>query len=253
MTMSYGVRIFAVFSAISLIGLAVRAAQDDSRKEPGAKDLFMHPRQLPYHASEDDKSGKGETKGNIGKNGRKGKAGRKGGTDAKPPEPAIGVKYWIMKRSEDGGTSPVAPDAEFHTGDRIQVKFETNYDGYLYIVNFGPSGKPEKMFPSPEIHSGSNRISAGSQLTLPVEDYFMKFEEPAGTENLRVLFSRKPEPNYMSVITSQSERDMISRDLRIEKAPPVAPGEPKDNAAYYVNPTGKPDARVIVEVPLVHK
>ena len=138
--MSFGVRVLAAFSAVSIISLL--PAQDKPQKELTPKELYLNPRQLPYHAPEEDKTGATGAKGKDGGAGKKKTQGRSGsGRGANPPAPAIGLKFWILKRDAQGQMVEVPPDTEFHSGDAIQIKVETNCPGYLYILNRAASGK----------------------------------------------------------------------------------------------------------------
>jgi hypothetical protein len=270
--MSYGTRVLAAFGAVSIIALL--PAQDNSQKEPTPKELYMRSRQLPYHVSEDDKTGQTPTKGKDTPTGKKGKGHPRDGSGVKSPENLIGIKYAVLKRDDDGKPVEVPTNTEFHTDDRIKVTVEVNASGYLYILNQGPAGKWDFEFPSPAIESRDNRVSAGRRVTLPPEKY-MQFYAPAGVERLIILFARKPEVDLEKAIEKAradakqaksstddaavpddvmtKKREMYSRDLRIEEAPPTPDNQPKDNSTYAVNINEKSDAHVCVEVRLVHK
>src|SRR5439155_21720799 len=148
------------------------------------------------------------------------------------------------------------------------------HPGYLYILNRAPSGKWPAMFPSAEFQGGDNKVDRLHTYTVPPRA--MEFVEPTGVENLTILFAPKPEPDFEKRIRSRGtsgkkstadlvagveigdelvrkKREMYSRDLRIEKAPPTAPGEPKDNAVYVINAKAGPDSGVFTDLPLVHK
>jgi hypothetical protein len=262
--MSYGARFLAAFAAVAIGSLL--PAQDKSPEEPTPKELYMRSRQLPYHATEDDKKDSGQTStgGKDSPHGKKGKTGGRNGTGtgATSPEPVIGIRYWILKADENGQPVEVPTKTEFHNGDRIKVRVEVNTSGYLYILNQGPTGNWDPEFPSPKIASRDNRVSAGRRVTLPPEKY-MEFSEPAGAERLVILFARKPEDDFEAVIQKRSaaihddvmtkKRELYSRDLRIEDDPPPQANQPKDKSAYAVKVTDDPNARVFLEVSLVHK
>jgi len=264
---SCGVRIFAGVCAVALI--SVLGAQDESKPQPSPKDLFLHPRQLPYHTidvpadqgqakpGQTDKKGVGKKSGGKKENRHKlGETVEEGGAqESTKPETkvgdSVGLKYSVLK-AVDGSMATAPPDAEFHNGDKIQIRFQSNYPGYLYILNKGTSGKCEKMFPSPEVESRDNSISAWREYILPPDGNLMGFHDAPGVEKLTILFARQPEPDFEKLVCSPSSdgksaddelarrKQMYSRDLRIEKAP---------DGIYAVNPS----ARVFLEIPLVHK
>ena len=53
-----------------------------------------------------------------------------------------GLKIGV-KKIENKTLVAVDPAAEFKAGDSIKVSFESNFDGYVYLVNVTPSGKIE--------------------------------------------------------------------------------------------------------------
>ncbi|MBC7797587.1 MAG: DUF4384 domain-containing protein, partial [Pyrinomonadaceae bacterium] len=53
----------------------------------------------------------------------------------------------IIERSRNGKIAFVSPNSLFRSGDKIRLRFETNFNGYLAIVNVGPSGDLKLLFP----------------------------------------------------------------------------------------------------------
>ncbi len=115
--------------------------------------------------------------------------------------PPLGLRYSIV-RLVDGKMVEVPQNFVFHAHDHIQVRVQTNAPGYLYVVNQGSSGAWEPMFPSPKIDQGDNRVDGWHTYTLPTPDYQMSFDELAGTENLTIVFSRQPVPDFEDLIYS---------------------------------------------------
>src|SRR5947208_15740677 len=90
--MPYALRILASFCAVLWISALV--AQDDPNRQLTPKELYMRSRQLPYHATDE-----GKTEGKKSdKDGKESGGHGKSGTGVKPAAPAIGVRYWILKR-----------------------------------------------------------------------------------------------------------------------------------------------------------
>jgi Domain of unknown function (DUF4384) len=201
-----------------------------------------------------------------------------------PPEPPLGLKYTILKRSGDDMIE-VSADTVFHAGDRIRISVETNQAGFLYIVNWGSSGLWQPLFPSADVDDGSNHVEGFRDYLLPPKSR-MVFDETTGTERLFLVFSREPEPSLDRMIYSLTShpasgpnqnqapvtktllvannagvddstvgllRSAHSRDLKIEKVDERTPGEKKETAVYVVNPSGSADSRVVADLLLVHQ
>src|SRR5215831_11825350 len=79
-------------------------------------------------------------------------------------EPPLGIRYTILKINSDNSTLETAPDAVFHSRDRIRISVEANAPGYLYIINQGSSGTWKPMFPSPELDDGNNQVEGGTPI-----------------------------------------------------------------------------------------
>ena len=202
-------------------------------------------------------------------------------------EPPLGIRYTILKINADKSTTEVAADTRFHSGDRIRFSIEPNASGYLYIINQGSSGTWKPMFPSPEIDDGNNRVEGFHPYTMPPQSR-LAFDTTAGTENLFIVFSRRPEPDLEQMIyslqgkrpanpetkpeegTVRTGKSMIlavniansavdrlrnayTRDLIVERVDPGTPGDRKETAVYVVNPSGSSDARVVADLHLVHE
>ncbi len=94
----------------------------------------------------------------------------------------------ILILMEQGGTFvPVDPSRDFKQGDRIRVSFESNFDGYVYIVNVMPNGRKRLLFPSAKL-ADSHIIKARQRYNLPSTSF--EFDAEKGTEILQVIMSR---------------------------------------------------------------
>jgi hypothetical protein len=189
----------------------------------------------------------------------------------------LGLRYSIVKQVTGGQTAEVDPEAVFHSGDRIRLAIESNDDGYLYIIQRGSTGNWSLLFPSPEIAGGDNRIERGKHYLIP-PGYWFAFDEEPGNEKLFIVLSRPPETNLEQMIYSL-QRDQpktlladasrpiddtvvdrirgeaATRDLLFEKtaAPAGAAKKEKEKAVYVVDPSGRPDSRVVADIALQHK
>ena len=185
----------------------------------------------------------------------------------------LGLRYAVLKRDEGGQYQEVDPDTSFRSGDRIRLKVDANTSGYLYVVMQGSSGTWKLLFPSAEVAGGSNLVRKGDTRQIPPGDrgQFV-FDEQAGNEKLFIVLTRQPEPDLdkliysmggtpgkdgsRSLVAQAAVRDDVvsklrgqvaSRDLVFEKV------DSTENAAYVVNPSTAPDARLVVDLALKHK
>jgi len=185
----------------------------------------------------------------------------------------LGLRYAVLKRDEGGQYSEVDPDTSFRSGDRIRLKVDANTSGYLYVVMRGSSGTWKLLFPSSEVAGGSNLVHKGESRQIPSgERGQFVFDEQAGNEKLFIVLTRQPEPDLDKLIysmggtvTKDGSRSLVaqaslgddvvsklraqvnSRDLVFEKV------DSTENAAYVVNPSSAPDARLVVDIALKHK
>ncbi|MBM3760837.1 MAG: DUF4384 domain-containing protein [Acidobacteria bacterium] len=201
----------------------------------------------------------------------------------------LAMRWTITQLMPDGDKKEVPTTKAFKSGDRINVRVEVNEFGYLYILARGSSGKWSPLFPSPAISGGDNRVGPNQPYTIP-HNYVFKFDDQPGEERIFIVFSRKPEPDFDSLIykvapdrTQKPEspaarpsnpnimlaqatmigdpfvdkvRTMYARDLIVEKVE----GEVKTSSigprfehAAYVASKRSDDPRVTAEVTLIHK
>jgi hypothetical protein len=100
-----------------------------------------------------------------------------------------GMRVLVLK-SENGNFVPVDPARIFRPGDEIRVAFESNFDGYVYVVNVSPGGKKRVIFPGTQAATSSNVIRARQPIELPPTSFI--FDKETGTEILQVIMSRQP-------------------------------------------------------------
>jgi len=192
----------------------------------------------------------------------------------------LGVRYSVLKRNAANAFVEVDPDTTFHSGDRIRIQVKANTSGYLYVVAQGSSGTWQVLFPSADVAGGSNRLEPGDARQVPPGDrgQFV-FDDRGGTEKLFLVLARQAEPDLDKLIysmggatpgTSQAARALVarasvtndvvermraqvsSRDLVFEKVDGEVDGK-VEKAAYVVNPSASPDARLVIDVALKHQ
>jgi hypothetical protein len=96
---------------------------------------------------------------------------------------------FVLLKSEDNSFVPVSPRQEFKSGDEVKISFESNFEGYIYVVNIDQDGKKCLIFP----YTGetNNKIKLDQSYTLP-RGATWKFDNSQGTEVLQVIMAREP-------------------------------------------------------------
>ena len=188
-------------------------------------------------------------------------------TGGAPAAAPTGLRYRLVQASASGGETDVDPaTAVFKAGDRVRLAFESNIDGYLYVVQEGSSGRWAVMFPHPDSNGGRNTIRRGAEYMVPPDGWF-QFDENVGTELLFVVLSKEPlselpgfakpgaQPERLNASVVESVQQSIrSRDLtfaRDEKPQAVSGG--KIIQANYVVNRAELGKSVAVSISLKHQ
>jgi hypothetical protein len=286
-------RMFATVALAAAIGFA----QESSGPRLTAREIFYTAK--PPEPTKGGAAPKTQTKAANPAPKKKGSATPKGDDPVTPVVLAsettssspggLAMRWSIVQNFPGGGKKEVPATTEFKSGDSINVRVEVNDFGYLYIFARGSSGKWSPLFPSPKVAGGDNRVGPGTPYLMPA-GYVFKFDDNAGTERIFVVFSRKPEPDFdtllykvaperpaspalepaakpqhpnviMAMNTQIGDpfvdrlKTMYARDLIVEKAEGEIRSSlgPKFEYAAYVATPRKDDPRVVAEVTLVHK
>ncbi len=85
----------------------------------------------------------------------------------------------------------VSPTDVFKDGDRLRISLESNFDGYVYLVNIESNGNHYLSFPSREAKDNNNRVAPGDIVWMPPQDP-LTFGGAKGIETLRVIVSKNP-------------------------------------------------------------
>jgi hypothetical protein len=75
--------------------------------------------------------------------------------------------------------------------DSLQIKIESNRDGYAYLVMLGSDTKSFYIL-FPNGHDGQNKIQANKPLILPRPNWSMSVNGPEGTDHLLILVTETP-------------------------------------------------------------
>lgn len=196
--------------------------------------------------------------------------GSKGTTAATVTE--VG-RYWLEVLPNELITEPirVAGTVPLKSGQAFKFHFESEKDGYLYIVGPGEGNQPTAFLTNkPPVISGleSNKVSKGSDFSFPTGiEHWLELDKKPGTENYTIVFSPTPltVPGFFgSQATGKPLSDTERQELRAflaqhQTSNPVTEVNDKEAAAPYVtvkmpqssgNDASNP---VIFEVHIQHK
>ncbi|MDX2042469.1 MAG: DUF4384 domain-containing protein [Acidobacteriota bacterium] len=148
--------------------------------------------------------------------------------DAKAP----GLEVTIYLQEKNGAMIPVSPDREFHKGESVKIRVESNFSGYLYIVNHGASGNKSLIFPDGK---ESNLLQTGKTYLLP-STYDLVLDEKAGFETLQVIAAPQRLP-VLDAALKQPDGKLNSKQIAAiaEYWNDSAPGKPGISAGTSSN------------------
>jgi hypothetical protein len=98
----------------------------------------------------------------------------------------------VLLKAEGERLVPASPSTEFKSGDQIKISFESNFEGYIYLINVTPGGKKQVLFPYAD--SASNAVRPNQRYDFPPGSDIIEFDEEKGTEVLQVIMSRDRVP-----------------------------------------------------------
>jgi hypothetical protein len=139
--------------------------------------------------------------------------------------------------------APVLPDQEFKTGDRLSVVIESNFTGYVYVIDIEQSESGEKRFLGyPNPCSRDNELRPKNPLELSAA-----FDEKSGFEILRVIMSHEPIAELDSAAAGDCSAFKDQNELDARRSALVASLAGSGQAA------GQGLKRGLVEVPSTQK
>ncbi|MEW6208430.1 MAG: DUF4384 domain-containing protein [Acidobacteriota bacterium] len=95
----------------------------------------------------------------------------------------------LILKMEESQLVPVAPNHEFKEGDEIKVQFESNFDGFIYLINVTPGGKRLILYPNAELTD--NVVRTNQRYDFPPGGNVIQFDPEKGTEVIQVIMSRE--------------------------------------------------------------
>jgi serine/threonine protein kinase len=141
----------------------------------------------------------------------------------------------------------------FENGWKFRMNFDSQQDGYLYLLNEGPASANSStynvLFPESKTNSGSPQVTAGRKLQTD----WMRFDEQQGTEKFWMVWSASPVRELEAVAEVVNDRDLgeikdpakarAVRDFLNQHATPK-PEVSKDSAKKQSVTKGKGDLLV---------
>jgi hypothetical protein len=116
--------------------------------------------------------------------------GQQSSTPAKTPaavQPALRIS--LERKLPDGKVEAMASDHVFDSGDVVHFRLESEFDGYLYVMDEGSSGRFTTVFPTSEA-GADNRVHKGQTFSIPAGDgSWYQISGPAGFDVLYFLLS----------------------------------------------------------------
>lgn len=131
---------------------------------------------------------------------------------------ALGLRYALLRNSVE-----VPLDTPLGPGDRASLRIESNESGWLYVL---ADGRP--LFTGP---------------VAPRRPYLI--DAQPGT--LWLILSRLPDRGDTATLVPRTQAQVANQVLQVDKP---YQQRPRDPAAYAVNSTPVPDARVLAEIHL---
>lgn len=102
-----------------------------------------------------------------------------------------------MERNDAGAWNPVPPGFVFKKEDHLRFRVQTNFDGYLYVMDYGTSGQYANLFPREETGT-DNRIKNGVEYYVPATEASFRIDGPAGFDTVYWVMSPLPLGNKSS-------------------------------------------------------
>jgi hypothetical protein len=112
-----------------------------------------------------------------------------GAAQPAPTPTAVQLEISLEQKRGDGRAEPVAPGHVFAAGDVVRLKLKSHYNGYLYVLDQGTSGRFATVFPAAET-GNDNRIRPSREYLVPaVSDGWFEVNGPEGFDVLYFLLS----------------------------------------------------------------
>lgn len=155
-----------------------------------------------------------------------------------------GINFKLLMKNKAGDFEPVETDRTFKDGDEIKVSFESNFEGFVYVVNVAPSGKKRVIFPTASTSAQDRMVRARQRYELPPSTSSFVFDRnDKGDEILQFVFSLDRIAHFDEAV--RAENGMIGTSPSSAAAELSEPGlrvtagtADKSNAASVMAETG---------------
>lgn len=104
---------------------------------------------------------------------------------AQPSPPRMEI---TLEKQEGLKWRAVDPGFVFDKGDRVRFRFRANFQGRLYVMNYGTSGAYSLLFPREETGQ-ENLIEAGKEYRVPATEAWFRVDGPPGYDIIYWLMS----------------------------------------------------------------
>lgn len=111
-----------------------------------------------------------------------------------------GVKVSIRLR-RDGRERSASADEKFYSGDAIKLVLDTNFAGYVAVINTGTTGRRTLLYPQAD----DAVFPADGAVLPPAEDKWIVFDNNAGEERMALIFSSQPMHLHAQRPTAQDD------------------------------------------------
>jgi hypothetical protein len=116
-----------------------------------------------------------------------------------------------LERQQGSQWKAVDPGFVFDKGDRVRFRFRANFDGYLYVMDYGTSGNYSLLFPREET-GRENRIESGKEYQVPATQAWFRIDGPPGHDIVYWLVSPLALPNGVELPkTKQPPKTLLPR------------------------------------------
>jgi Domain of unknown function (DUF4384) len=107
-----------------------------------------------------------------------------------------GIRTSVLLRrgTKDNATlREVGESADFHSGDQFRLRFQSNDDGYAYLLFQTQHGDYQLVYPAKGAKTRSNQVNAFEDRVIPGRSKeWMTFDNKPAIEGLYLVFSAKP-------------------------------------------------------------
>jgi hypothetical protein len=119
---------------------------------------------------------------------------------------------YSIEREEQGKAVRVPETFQFKSGDRFRLRFRPGFSAFVYVANRGKGENSYSvLFPLPAERS-RNPLAVGTEVVLPNDKEWMRFDKVAGNEYLFLIAASKALVD-LEQIGAQIPRDTFESQL----------------------------------------